>query len=77
MTANHEGHLSQEVIHWKYPLENYSLFVVNIVNIVGFECGFPNVLIINTFAFILDWNRLDTTLKAPLPFSYYLLNMSN
>lgn len=61
MPADHRAHLSQKVIHSNYPLENDSLFVVKIVNVVGFMWGFPHALIMDTFVLILDWNCLDGT----------------
>lgn len=76
MPANLRAHLSQEVIHSNYPLENDSLFVVNIVNVVGFMWGFPNVLIMNTFVLILDriclegtWKDLISVSMFPPPFT--------
>lgn len=56
MPAGHRAHLSLEVVHSNYPLENDSLFVVRIVSVVGFMRGFPSVLIMSAFVFILDWS---------------------
>lgn len=73
MPTNRTAHLPQDVIHSNYPVENDSLFVVNIVNVVGFVWGFPSVLIMNTFVLILDLKCLSKTMKGsdfyvPSPF---------
>lgn len=79
MLGNHCAHLTQDMIHTHNPLQNDSLRHKHWS--VGFYGDFPSVLIMNTFALILDWGRVDRIWMGlcqclPPPFnSYFVFNI--